>query len=56
MSLLLLALRVAVFLASKILILAGYVGGVLLVAGILLWIIGAVMVGYAEQPTKGLQP
>jgi cell division protein FtsW (lipid II flippase) len=55
-SLVLLPFRLAVYLANKILILAGYVFGVLFVAGILLWFVGAVMVGYTEQPPKNPQP
>jgi hypothetical protein len=55
-SLLLLPLRLAVYLANNILILAGYVGGVLFAAGILLWFVGAAMVGYTEQPGKNPQP
>ena len=56
MSLVLLPLRLAVYLANKVLILAGYVSGVLFVAGILLWFVGAVMVGHTEQPPKDPQP
>ena len=55
-SLVLLPLRLAVYLANKILILAGYVGGVLFGVGILLWFLGAVMVGYSEQPPKNSPP
>jgi len=51
-SLLLLPLRLAVYLANRILILAGYVVGVLFVAGLVLWFIGAVMTGYTEQGPK----
>ena len=54
-SLFLLPLRLAVYLANKILILAGYVGGVVFAAGILLWFVGAVMVGYTA-PRKHPQP
>lgn len=56
LSLMLLPLRLAVYLASKVLILAGYLGSVFLIAGILLWFVGAVMVGYTEQPPKKPQP
>jgi hypothetical protein len=35
---------------------AGYVGGVLLVAGIVVWLVGTVMVGYEEQNHNNLQP
>ena len=55
-SLALLPLRLAVYLANKVLILAGYVSGVLFAAGILLWFIGAVMVGYTERHPKNPQP
>jgi len=55
-SLLLLPFRLAVYLASQVLVLAGYVSGSLLIAGIVLWIAGAIMVGYKEEPTKRPQP
>ena len=56
MSLVLVPLRLAVYLANKVLILAGYVGGALFVAGIVLWFVGAVMLGYTEQPPQNPQP
>jgi len=56
MSFALLLLRLAVYLTSRILILSGYVSGVLFVAGVLLWFIGSAMVGYTEQPPKKPQP
>jgi len=49
LALLLLPLRLAVYLANKVLILAGYVGGGLFLVGILLWFVGAVMVGYTAR-------
>ena len=52
-SLLLLALRMAVYIAARILMLAGYVGGLLFIAGIVLWFIGSVMTGYTEHAQKG---
>jgi len=55
-SLLLLPLRLAVYLANKVLVLAGYVSGLLFLAGILLWFAGAVMVGYTQSPSKPPQP
>jgi len=55
-SLLLLPLRLAVYLANKVLILAGYVSGALFLVGIILWLVGAVMVGYTETHPKKLQP
>ena len=55
-SLLLLPLRLAVYLANKVLILAGYVSGALFLVGIILWLVGAVMVGYTERHPKKLQP
>jgi len=45
-----------VYLANQILILAGYLSGVVFAVGILLWIVGAVMAGYTEQPKKNSQP
>ena len=50
MSLILLALRLAVYVAGKLLILAGYVGGTLFLAGAVLWFVGAVMSGYKSRP------
>jgi len=55
LSLLLLPLRLAVYLANRVLILAGYVSGGLFIAGLLLWFVGAVMVGYTERPEKNAQ-
>lgn len=55
-SLLLLPLRLAVYLANKVLILAGYVSGALFLVGIILWLVGAVMLGYTERHPKKLQP
>jgi hypothetical protein len=40
------------YLAARILVLAGHLGGVLFVAGIVLWFVGAVMAGYTERPSK----
>ena len=55
LSLVLLPLRLAVYLANKLLILAGYLGGTVFVVGILLWFVGAMMVGYEEPPRKNPQ-
>ena len=55
-SLLLLPLRLAVYLANKVLILAGYVSGALFLVGISLWLVGAVMAGYTERRPKKLEP
>jgi len=55
LSLVLMPLRLAVYLANKLLILAGYLGGTVFVVGILLWFVGAVMVGYEVQPRKNPQ-
>ena len=52
MSLVLLPLRLSMYLAARILVLAGHLGGVLFVAGIVLWFVGAVMAGYTERPSK----
>jgi len=51
-SFLLLALRLAVYLASRVLTLAGYVGGLLFLAGIALWFIGSVMDGFTKQTSN----
>ena len=48
-SLLLLAVRFAKYLINEVTLWAGYVGGVLLVAGISIWFVGTVMVGYTER-------
>jgi len=56
LSLMLLPLRLAVYLANKALIVAGYAGSVLLMAGIVLWFVGAVAIGYADHPPKKPQP
>jgi len=46
----------AVYLANQILILAGYISGVVFAVGIVLWIVGAVMAVNTEQPRKNSQP
>jgi hypothetical protein len=51
-SLVLLAFRVAVYLASRLLMLAGYVGGLLFVSGVALWFIGSVMTGYTDHSPR----
>jgi len=48
-SFLLIALRLAKYLVIGVTVLAGYVGGVLLVAGIFIWFVGNFMVGYTER-------
>ena len=52
LSLLMLPFRLAVYLANKVLILAGYVGGALFLTGIILWFVGAAMVGFTEKNSK----
>jgi hypothetical protein len=56
MSLVLLPLRLAVYLANQVLILVGYVAGVALVVGIVLWFVGAVMVRYTKHSPDNPQP
>jgi hypothetical protein len=51
----LMALRLARYLVDAVTLWAGYVGGVLFVAGILVWFVGCVMVGYTEQHHNNLQ-
>jgi len=48
-SILLILLRVTVYIAGRLLILAGYIGGGLFLGGLLLWLIGSVMTGYSER-------
>jgi hypothetical protein len=55
-SLVLMALRVAVYVAGRLLILAGYLGGLLFIAGIVLWFGGSVMTGYSEHAPRNQQP
>jgi hypothetical protein len=54
-SLVLLPLRLAVYLANQVLILAGYVVGVVFVVGIVLWFVGAVMEGYTKRSPNSPQ-
>lgn len=51
-SLILIALRIAVYIAGRLLVLAGYLGALLLIAGALLWFIGSVMKGYTEHTPR----
>ena len=55
-GLLLLSLRLAKYLVDAVTLWAGYIGGVLLVAGVIVWFIGTVMVGYTEQHRNIPQP
>jgi len=55
-SLVLLPLRLAVYLANQVLIWAGYIAGVVFAVGIVLWFVGAVMVGYTKQSPTNAQP
>lgn len=55
MSILLIALRLAKYLLDSVTLWAGYVGGVLFVVGIVVWFVGAVMVGYKEPDRKSAQ-
>ncbi len=51
-GLFLLALRLAKYLVDAVTFWAGYLGGALFVAGLCVWFVGAVMVGYAEPEHK----
>lgn len=55
-GLLLLALRLAKYLINEVTLWAGYIGGIFFVAGIFVWFIGTVMVGYTEQHRNISQP
>jgi hypothetical protein len=55
LSLIVLPLRIARYLVNAVTDWAGYLGGVLFVAGIVIWFVGSVMVGYAEKNHNNLQ-
>lgn len=55
-SLLLIALRLARYLLDTVTLWAGYLGGALLAAGVIIWFIGAVIIGYKEPAGKSFHP
>jgi len=55
LSLIVLPLRMARYLVNVVTDWAGYLGGVLFVVGVVVWIVGSIMVGYREQHHNNLQ-